>query len=88
MFLNYVNRIRQELIPGGNMSAEMIPTEDKKVNVKVQGGSDTVYALGFIGACVYYIRRGQTTEEKVKGFFKAVVWPAFMVYEIFKFLEK
>jgi len=73
------------------MSTEIIPTEqkDKNVNVKVQGGgSDTVYALGLIGAWVYFIGRATTPRDKVIGFFKAFVWPAFLVYELFKFFEK
>jgi hypothetical protein len=71
------------------MADELQPTgkEDKKMNVRVQGGSDTVYALGLIGAWAYYIGRATTPEERVKGFFKAFVWPAFLVYELFKFLE-
>jgi len=72
------------------MSTEITPTEGegKQVNVKVQGASDTVYGLGLIGAWVYYIGRATTNEERVKGFFKGFAWPAFLVYELFKFLEK
>jgi hypothetical protein len=72
------------------MSTELNPTkqEGKNVNVKVQsGGSDTVYGLGLIGAWVYYIGRASTPQERVVGFFKGLVWPAFMVYELFKFLD-
>jgi len=41
------------------------------------------YFLGFIGAAVYFI--GQATDfwDGVVGFLKALVWPAFLVYEIF-----
>jgi hypothetical protein len=71
------------------MADEMISTKGKDVNVQVRGGgSDTVYGLGVIGAAVYYIKKGTTTEEKVKGFLKALVWPAFLVYEVFKFLDR
>jgi hypothetical protein len=73
------------------MSTEINPSqkEDKKMNVKVQGGaSDSVYGLGLIGAWVYYIGRATTNEERVQGFFKGLVWPAFLVYELFKFLEQ
>ncbi len=73
------------------MSAPLIPSvkEDQKVNVKVQGGSsDAVYGLGLIGAWVYYIGRATTPRDRLLGFFKGLVWPAFMVYEVLKFLEK
>lgn len=62
--------------------------EIQKPKVVVQGGgSDSVYGLGFIGALVYYIGQAQTLQEGVKGFFKALVWPAILVYEIFKLLK-
>jgi hypothetical protein len=62
---------------------------DKQVAVKVQGGSSSpVYGLGMIGAWVYYIRRAETTEEKVRGFLKGIVWPAFLVYDLLDFLKR
>ena len=61
----------------------------QKVKMKFQGGSsDTVYALGIIGAWAYYFNRSATFQEGVQGFFKGLVWPAFLVYELFKFLDR
>jgi hypothetical protein len=51
-------------------------------------GSSPVYGIGLIGAWVYYFRRAMTNEDRVKAFFKGLVWPAFLVYELFVFLEK
>ncbi|OGO66787.1 MAG: hypothetical protein A2029_03360 [Chloroflexi bacterium RBG_19FT_COMBO_47_9] len=72
------------------MTTELTPTkEGDKVNVQVHGDSSgAVYGLGLIGACVYYISRATTPQEKALGFLKALVWPAFMVYELFLFLHK
>lgn len=73
------------------MNTEIIPTEQEnlKMNVKYQGGaSDAVYGIGLIGAWVYYIGRATTFRQGVVGFFKGLFWPAFMVYAMFKFLEK
>lgn len=68
---------------------ETTKPEEQKMRVKYQGGSsDTVYGLGLIGAWVYYIGRATTFEERVRGFFKGLVWPAFLVYALFEFLEK
>jgi hypothetical protein len=67
------------------------PTEQKKpeINMQIRGGSsDTVYALGLIGAWVYYIGRATSFQQGVAGFFKGLVWPAFLVYDLFKFLDK
>ena len=51
------------------------------------GGSDSVYGLGMIGAWVYYIGRATSPRLRVLGFFKGLVWPAMLVYEILKFLN-
>ena len=76
---------------GEKMTTEISPIEEKdeKVNVRVQGGSSgAVYGLGVIGACIYYISRGITTQQKVLGFLKALVWPVFLVKQLLEFLEK
>jgi hypothetical protein len=52
------------------------------------GGSDAVYGIGMIGAWVYYIGRATTPQQRVLGFLKGLVWPAFLVYELFVFLNK
>lgn len=63
--------------------------EGEKVNVRVQGGSSgAVYGLGVIGACIYYISRGTTPQEKAIGFLKALVWPVFLVKGVLELLEK
>ena len=64
-------------------------SQEKKMNVKVQsGGSDAVYGIGLIGAWVFYIGRAKTFQEGLAGFFKGLFWPAFLVYEILKFLNR
>ena len=49
-----------------------------------EGGMSALYGLGFIGAAVYYIRAADSFGEGLVGFLKAIVWPAFLVYEAFK----
>ena len=73
------------------MNAELSPTaqKDQQMKMNFQGGSsDTVYGLGLIGAWVYYIGRATTFQEGVVGFLKGLVWPAFLVYALLKFLDK
>ena len=41
-----------------------------------------------IGALVYYIGRANSPRLRVIGFFKGLVWPAMLVYEILKFLNE
>jgi len=45
-----------------------------------------VYGLGFIGAAIYYISHATTIWMGVIGFFKAIGWPLFLVYEALKYL--
>lgn len=77
---------------GENMESEITPTEKKEgqdIQVRVQGGSSgMVYGLGVIGACIFYINRGTTTQEKAMGFLKALVWPVFLVKQALEFFEK
>lgn len=49
--------------------------------------SAPIYGLGFIGALIYYISTATTFWIGVLGFFKAIVWPAMLVYELMKYLN-
>jgi hypothetical protein len=51
------------------------------------GTGNAVYGLGLIGALVYYIQAADGFWEGVLGILKAVVWPAFAVYELLTFLS-
>jgi len=44
------------------------------------------YVLGLIGAPVYYISAASSFWAGVLGFLKALVWPAFLVFELLKSL--
>jgi len=72
------------------MNTEINPHEQGNQCKKVvyQGGaSDTLYGLGFIGALVYYWRSSTTFQQGAVGFFKAIFWPAILVYEVLKLLK-
>lgn len=59
------------------------------MNEKSRGSyasNGALYGLGFIGAAVYYISTAASFWPGVLGFLKALVWPAFLVYEALKFL--
>lgn len=65
-------------------------TINKTINVvkygsrcKCMGG---IYGLGFVGAAIYYISTATGFWMGVLGLLKAVVWPAFVVYGLLKFL--
>ena len=51
------------------------------------GAAGAVYGLGLIGAAIYFIGQASTFMTGVIGFLKALVWPAFLVYEALKFFK-
>jgi len=57
-----------------------------KYSGKPKGGGMPVYGLGFIGALVYYIQAADGFWMGVLGILKAIVWPAFLIYEALKAL--
>lgn len=53
-------------------------------DVQKSAPAGAVYGLGFIGAAIYYISTAAGFWMGVLGFLKAIVWPAFLVYEALK----
>lgn len=45
------------------------------------------YAMGFIGASIYYISTATSFWIGVLGVLKAIVWPAFLVYELLQYIS-
>jgi len=56
-----------------------------KHNESASGGA--FYGLGFMGAAVYFIGQASSFVSGLLGFLKAMVWPAFLVYEALKALK-
>jgi len=55
-----------------------------KNQIQANPQSGAVYGLGLIGAAVYFISHATSFGLGVLGFMKAIVWPAFLVYEACK----
>ncbi len=73
------------------MSTEPSVTEQAHPKVKMirqGGGGDTVYSIGVIGACAYFLKGATTFQEKALAILKGFVWPGYLVYELFMFLHK
>ena len=51
------------------------------------GIAGTAYFMGFIGAAIYFIQNAASFWPGVLGFLKALVWPVFMVYNLFEFIK-
>lgn len=76
IILNSHNRNVNELV-----KHKCFEIMEKKVH---QSASNAVYGLGFIGAAIYFISQATTFWTGVLGFLKAIVWPAFLVYQAFE----
>lgn len=50
-------------------------------------GGGMVYGLGFLGAAIYYVQAATGFWVGVLGVLKALLWPAFLVYEVLAFLH-
>ena len=60
----------------------------KNTIIEKHGASSAVYGLGFVGAAIYFISTATGLWIGVLGFLKAIVWPAFLVYQAFQFLAR
>lgn len=46
-----------------------------------------IYGMAFIGAAIYYIQHAPTFWVGVVGFFKALFWPAVLIYKVLELLK-
>ncbi len=63
---------------------------DKATIVKTRtscGSGGAVYGLGLIGALVFYIQQASGFWAIVVAILKGIVWPAFLVYDLLKFIS-
>jgi hypothetical protein len=55
--------------------------------VKYKHVSNGFYGLGFIGALIFYLQQAASFWTVMIGIFKALFWPAFLVYQLMVFLK-
>lgn len=61
----------------------------KKTKENIKGGSsggDAVYFFGLLGSLVYYVGSVDGFWNIILAILKAFVWPAFVIYDLLKFL--
>ena len=61
--------------------------EHKGRKVIYRGASAPVYGLGLIGALVYFLQHATTFLAVLLGIFKAIIWPALLIYQLLAFLK-
>jgi len=61
------------------------PTESGRPQMSTRGsaGGGAVYAIGLVGALVWFLGRAQGPKGYAAGVLKALVWPALLVYGAF-----
>jgi hypothetical protein len=57
-----------------------------KKEMQQSAPSGAVYGLGLIGAAIYFIMQATGFWAGVLGILKAIVWPAFLVFDALKAL--
>jgi hypothetical protein len=66
-------------------STEITDQKSKKKPYRNTGSG--VYGLAFLGAFIYYVQHATTFWMGTLGFFKALVWPAFLIHKLMEFLQ-
>ena len=57
-----------------------------KEGIQCNGTGGCFYFLGFLGALIYYITTAPSFWDAFLGFFKALLWPAFLIYGLLLFI--
>jgi hypothetical protein len=63
------------------------PVQEREKQMKDNGMWGMIYGMAFIGAAIYMIQHATTFWEGVFGFFKALFWPAMLMYKLLEFLK-
>ena len=66
---------------------QSIHNHHKEKGMNNNGIAGGVYGMAFIGALVYYFSHAITFWVCVLCFFKALLWPAFLIYQLLEFLK-
>jgi hypothetical protein len=52
------------------------------------GAAGAIYGLGILGAWVWFFQQADTFWQYIWAFFQGILWPAFMVYDVFRILHR
>ena len=56
-------------------------------NTTTVAGSGAIYGLGILGAWVFFWQQADQFWEYLWAIVQGIIWPAFMVYEVFVALD-
>lgn len=55
--------------------------------MNASAGNGAVYGLGFVGALIYFIQTSTSFWDGVWGIVQAILWPAYIVFELLKYFK-
>jgi hypothetical protein len=59
----------------------------KRKGMNCNGISGGIYGMAFLGALVYYLQHATSFWTVVLGIFKAILWPALLMYKVLEILK-
>jgi len=59
----------------------------KRKGMNCNGISGGIYGMAFLGALVYYLQHATSFWTVVLGIFKAIFWPAVLIYKVLELLK-
>jgi hypothetical protein len=59
----------------------------KRKGNSYKGVSGGIYGMAFLGALVYYLQHATSFWTVVLGIFKAIFWPAVLMYKVLELLK-
>jgi hypothetical protein len=62
--------------------------EQRRQRPQTASPGQAVYGLGLVGALVWYWQQAHSPGERAVSVLKAIVWPAFLVYDALKALHR
>ncbi len=59
----------------------------KHIDINYKKEAGIIYKLGFLGSLVYFISNMDGLWSLFVGAFKSIFWPAYLVFELMKYLK-
>jgi hypothetical protein len=77
------------MVGSGGPNNDLGPSEDheRMEAMKDNGIFGGIYGMAFVGAAIYFIQNATTFWSGAFGFFKAVFWPAVLMYKLLEAIK-
>jgi len=62
-------------------------TDSRNSHCFNNGSSGAIYGIGIFGALFYFLQGASTFTAVIIGIFKAIAWPAFLLFKVLTILQ-